>query len=222
MENVTARNPAGHHQLRHPAASEELGAIITSASRNTMQARAPAKKPRPPASSLSCASPLRHQPIFLSNAARFVEAIGVDYKKSTLDAGQDPTGIESKVSALSAQQSGTQAVLALGPDSASPSLRALQKMGLKGKMWFATFDCRRSRQGHQGWFGAVAIDSNPTCKVIPGRGAGHHDANKTTDVATIQASRKPIRSSRHGWRIWAWRRSTDPRHIARSRLHHQG
>ena len=70
----------------------------------------------------------------------FAEAIGADFKKSTIDSGDDPTGIESKVSAYLRNNSGTQAVLTLGPTSADPTLRAIEKMGLAGKIWMASFD----------------------------------------------------------------------------------
>jgi simple sugar transport system substrate-binding protein len=44
--------------------------------------------------------PLRDQPGCRSNAAAaFADAIGADYKTSTIDAGADPTGIQTKVSA---------------------------------------------------------------------------------------------------------------------------
>jgi simple sugar transport system substrate-binding protein len=61
-------------------------------------------------------------------------------KTSVLDAGTDPTDIESKVSAWLRSHPGTQAVLTLGPTSADPTIRAVTKAGLAGKIWFATFD----------------------------------------------------------------------------------
>lgn len=70
----------------------------------------------------------------------FAEAIGADFKRSTLDSGNDPIQVENKVFASLHKQPDTQAVLALGPTSAVPALRAIQKLGLTGKIWFATFD----------------------------------------------------------------------------------
>jgi|ERR1700722_15217256 simple sugar transport system substrate-binding protein len=70
----------------------------------------------------------------------FAEAIGVEFKKATLDSGNDPTEVENKVFAALHERPGTQAVLALGPTSAVPALRAVQKLGLTGKIYFATFD----------------------------------------------------------------------------------
>ncbi|GLQ93909.1 sugar ABC transporter substrate-binding protein [Dyella acidisoli] len=70
----------------------------------------------------------------------FADALGVDARKSMIDSGVDPTVVASKVSAYLRNNPGTQAILALGPNSAEPSLQALQRMGLAGKVYFATFD----------------------------------------------------------------------------------
>ncbi|WP_434660964.1 sugar ABC transporter substrate-binding protein [Paraburkholderia sp. A3BS-1L] len=70
----------------------------------------------------------------------FADAIGADFKKSTLDTGNDPTEVENKVFAALHKQPGTQAVLALGPTSAVPAMRAIRKLRLAGKIWFAMFD----------------------------------------------------------------------------------
>ncbi|CAM2156630.1 simple sugar transport system substrate-binding protein [Pararobbsia alpina] len=70
----------------------------------------------------------------------FADAIGADFKKSTLDVGNDPTVVENKVFGALHEHPDTQAVLALGPTSAVPALRAVEKLGLLGKIYFATFD----------------------------------------------------------------------------------
>ena len=70
----------------------------------------------------------------------FADAIGVDFKTSTLDSGNDPNEVENKVFAALRKRPGTQAVLALGPTSAVPSMRAIAKLGLTSKLYFATFD----------------------------------------------------------------------------------
>lgn len=83
---------------------------------------------------------------YATNAASFErckgfgDAIGVDYKTSTIDSGQDPTEIQSKVSAYLRNHPDTQAILTLGPIGTTPTLRALQQMGLAGKIWFAAFE----------------------------------------------------------------------------------
>jgi len=90
--------------------------------------------------SFLCVNHFATNPVSFERCRGFAEAIGADFKKSTIDSGDDPTGIESKVSAYLRQNPSTQAVLALGPTSAHPTLRALEKGGHKGKVWFATFD----------------------------------------------------------------------------------
>ena len=90
--------------------------------------------------SFLCVNHFATNPVSFERCRGFAEAIGADFKKSTIDSGDDPTGIESKVSAYLRQNPDTQAVLALGPTSAHPTLKALEKGGMKGKIWFATFD----------------------------------------------------------------------------------
>jgi len=92
----------------------------------------------------------------------FAEAIGADFKKSTLDSGNDPTEVENKVFATLHERPGTQAVLALGPTSAVPALRAVQKLGLTGKIYFATFDLTPEiDKAIEGGTVAFAIDQQP-------------------------------------------------------------
>ncbi|HKR44713.1 MAG TPA: substrate-binding domain-containing protein, partial [Paraburkholderia sp.] len=70
----------------------------------------------------------------------FADAIGADYKKSTMDSGEDPTVIESKVAAFLRSHPNTQAILALGPDQAMGVLRGVNDAGKAGKLYVATFD----------------------------------------------------------------------------------
>lgn len=90
--------------------------------------------------SFLCVNHFATNPVSFERCRGFAEAIGADYKKSTIDSGDDPTTIESRVSAYLRQNPSTQAVLTLGPTSAHPTLRALERGGQKGKIWFATFD----------------------------------------------------------------------------------
>lgn len=87
-----------------------------------------------------CVNHYATNPLSFERCRGFAEAIGADMKASTLDAGTDPSGIESKVSAYLRAHPDTQAVLTLGPTSADPTIRAVTKLGLAGKIWFATFD----------------------------------------------------------------------------------
>jgi simple sugar transport system substrate-binding protein len=70
----------------------------------------------------------------------FGDAIGADFKQSTLDSGNDPTEVENRVFGTLSKRPDVQAILALGPTSAVPSLRAVQQRRLTGKIYFATFD----------------------------------------------------------------------------------
>jgi len=90
--------------------------------------------------SFLCVNHYATNPASFERCRGFGDAIGVDYKKSTLDVGDDPTTIESKVSAYLRQNPSTGAVLTLGPTSAHPTLKALEKSGQKGKIWMASFD----------------------------------------------------------------------------------
>lgn len=90
--------------------------------------------------SFVCVNHYATNPSSFERCRGFAEAIGADFKTATLDTGEDPITIESKLSAYLRNNPKTQAVLALGPTSAHAAIKALEKMGLKGKMWFATFD----------------------------------------------------------------------------------
>lgn len=120
----------------------------------------------------------------------FAEALGVDYKSSTLDTnGVDPSVIESKVSAYMRSHPTTQAVLSLGPDSAGPSLRALDKMGLKGKIWFATFDLSEEiSKGIKDGSIKFAIDQQPYLQgYIPVAVLAIMKQDHLTDLAKVKA-----------------------------------
>ncbi|RDK00841.1 sugar ABC transporter substrate-binding protein [Paraburkholderia lacunae] len=91
-------------------------------------------------STFLCVNHYATNPLSFERCRGFAEAIGADMKASVLDVGTDPTGIEGKVSAFLRTHPNTQAVLTLGPTSADPTIRAVTRMGLAGKIWFATFD----------------------------------------------------------------------------------
>lgn len=88
-----------------------------------------------------CVNHYATNPVSFERCKGFADAIGADFRASTLDTGGvDPSAVESKVSAYLRQHPNTQAILALGPDAASPTLRLLEKAGMTNKLWFATFD----------------------------------------------------------------------------------
>ncbi len=120
----------------------------------------------------------------------FAEAIGADFKKSTLDSGEDPSGVEAKVSAWLRQNPNTQAVLALGPLSASPAMKAIDKAGLKGKIWFATFDLSDDiARGIKDGSVQFAIDQQPYLQgYIPVAVMATMKQMHTTDLKKVSAA----------------------------------
>lgn len=119
----------------------------------------------------------------------FAEALGVDFKSSTLDTnGVDPGVIESKVSAYLRSNPKTQAVLALGPDSAPPAMRAVEKMGMKGKMYFASFDLSEEiAKGIKDGSIQFAIDQQPYLQgYIPVAVMAIMKQQKITDLAKVK------------------------------------
>ncbi|MGF6726771.1 simple sugar transport system substrate-binding protein [Paraburkholderia sp. GAS41] len=121
--------------------SADLGAIMHIGQPEYTAGKAAGEKAKAAGvKSFLCVNHYATNPASFERCRGFAEALGVDFKSSTLDAGTDPTGIQSKVSAYLRNHPDTGAVLALGPLSAAPTIKALQQMGLAGKIWFATFD----------------------------------------------------------------------------------
>ena len=79
-------------------------------------------------------------PASVERCQGYADAVGVKLNVSMIDAQQDPTGIEKKVQAFLRRNPLTSAILTLGPTSAHPTIRALKKMRLAGKIHFSTFD----------------------------------------------------------------------------------
>ena len=90
--------------------------------------------------SFLCVNHYATNPASFERCRGFGDAIGVDFKKSTIDTGEDPTTVKNKVSTFLRKNSDTQAILTLGPTSAHPTLQALADNGKLGEIWFATFD----------------------------------------------------------------------------------
>jgi len=173
--------------------SEELGAVMhVGQPEYDAGYGAGAKAKAAGIKSFLCVNHYATNPSSFERCRGFAEAIGADYKTSTLDTGIDPTAVESKVSAYLRNNPSTQAVLALGPDSAVPSLRALQKMGLKSKIWFATFDLSEDIvKGIKDGSVQFAIDQQPYLQgYIPVAALALMKQYKTTDVAVIQEKLK--------------------------------
>lgn len=140
--------------------------------------------------SFLCVNHYATNPASFERCRGFADAIGADFKSSTLDAGEDPNTIESRVSAYLRNHPGTQAVLALGPTSAHPTMKVLEKMGLKGKTWFATFDISDEiAKGIKDGSVKFAIDQQPYLQgYIPVAVLALMKQMKTDDLSKIKAA----------------------------------
>lgn len=90
--------------------------------------------------SFVCVNHYIENPSSVERCQGFADALGVELKGSMIDVGKDPTDIEKKVLAYLRKNANTDAVLTLGPTSAHPTLRALDKNRKAGEIYFGTFD----------------------------------------------------------------------------------
>lgn len=121
--------------------SAQLGAIMHIGQPDYVAGKAAGEKAKAAGvTSFLCVNHYASSPTSFDRCRGFANAIGVDWKTSTLDSGSDPTVIQTKVSAYLRNHPGTKGILTLGPNSASPTLKALRQNGQIGKIWFATFD----------------------------------------------------------------------------------
>jgi len=90
--------------------------------------------------SFLCVNHYITNPASVERCKGFADAIGADVKSSMIDSGQDPAEIKNKVLAYLTAHPDTGAILTLGPTSAHPTLSALDQAGLKGQIYFGTFD----------------------------------------------------------------------------------
>jgi len=143
--------------------SEQLGAIMHVGQPEFDAGKGAGEKAKAAGvKSFLCVNHYATNPASFERCRGFAAAIGADFKASTLDAGDDPTQIEAKASAYLRNHKDTQAVLTLGPTSALPSMKALQKMGLDTKIYFATFDLNEEiTKGIKDGRVKFAIDQQP-------------------------------------------------------------
>src|SRR5471030_1281675 len=171
--------------------SAQLGAIMHVGQPEYTAGKAAGEKAKAAGiKSFLCVNHYATNPASFERCRGFAEAIGVDFKASTVDAGQDPTTVQSKVSAWLRQNPNTQAVLALGPLSASPSMKAIDKAGLKGKIYFATFDLSDDiARGIKDGSVQFAIDQQPYLQgYIPVAVMATMKQMHTTDLQKVSAA----------------------------------
>jgi len=121
--------------------SAQLGAIMHVGQPEYVAGKAAGEKAKAAGiKSFLCVNHIATNTVSFDRCRGFADALGVDYKAATLDSGQDPTEIQSKVSAFLRNHPDTQAILTLGPTPASATLKAVAQMGLQNKVYFVTFD----------------------------------------------------------------------------------
>lgn len=79
-------------------------------------------------------------PASVERCQGYADAIGTTLSKSMLDSSQDPSSIEKKVQAYLRKNPETNGILTLGPTSAHPTIRAVNKLKNTQKIHFTTFD----------------------------------------------------------------------------------
>lgn len=79
-------------------------------------------------------------PASVERCQGFADALGVPLGNQMIDSGQDPSEVQTKVSAYLRTNADVDAILALGPNSAEPTIAVLKQTGKAGKIQFGTFD----------------------------------------------------------------------------------
>ena len=79
-------------------------------------------------------------PASVERCQGYAEGLGVELGNQMIDSGMDPGEIKNKVIAYLRANPDTNGIITLGPNSAHPTIAALETMKLKGKIYFGTFD----------------------------------------------------------------------------------
>jgi len=87
-----------------------------------------------------CVNHYMNNPVFTDRCQGFAAGFGVELGSQMIDTGMDPSEVSNRVKAYLSANPDTDAILALGPNSAEPSIRAIKEMGLAGDIYFGTFD----------------------------------------------------------------------------------
>ena len=79
-------------------------------------------------------------PASVERCTGFADGLGVELGNQMIDSGIDPGEIKNKVIAYLRANPDTNGILTLGPNSAHPTIAALETMKLNGKIFMGTFD----------------------------------------------------------------------------------
>ena len=112
--------------------------------------------------SFLCVNHFFTNPVSVERCQGFADALGVELGSQMIDSGQDPAGIQSRVEAYLRANPDTNGILTLGPTSAHPTLRAVDRLGKAGDIYFATFDLSEEiAKGVKDGVIAFGIDQQP-------------------------------------------------------------
>jgi simple sugar transport system substrate-binding protein len=112
--------------------------------------------------SFLCVNHYITNPASVERCQGYADALGVELGNQMIDSGIDPSEVSNKVQAYLNANPDTNGILTLGPNSAQPTLQALEQLGRSGEIHFGTFDL--SEQIAQGIKDGVidfAIDQQP-------------------------------------------------------------
>jgi len=87
-----------------------------------------------------CVNHYISNPASVERCRGFADGLGVELGNQMIDSGIDPAEITNKVKAYLTANADTNAILAMGPNSAEPTIRAVKELGRDGDIYFATFD----------------------------------------------------------------------------------
>ena len=101
-------------------------------------------------------------PASVERCQGFADALGVELGSQMIDSGIDPAEVKNKVLAHLRANADTNGILTLGPNSAEPTLAALQENSMAGEVFFATFDLSQGiSEGIKADVIDFAIDQQP-------------------------------------------------------------
>lgn len=101
-------------------------------------------------------------PASVERCQGFADALGVELGSHMIDTGADPSEVANKVEAYLTANPDTDSILALGPNSAEPTLMVVEKLGLDGEVIFGTFDLSEEIvRGIKAGAISFAIDQQP-------------------------------------------------------------
>src|SRR5690554_4368272 len=90
--------------------------------------------------SFLCVNHYITNPASVERCQGYADALGVELGSQMIDSGIDPAEVANKVEAYLSSNPDTNGILTLGPNSAEPTLRALEGLGMGGEIHFGTFD----------------------------------------------------------------------------------